>query len=145
MIYISETKNFLIALFSGLVTSIAIILLFTYLEYKEIQEKTKPITAKHVAMKATHYHHDLIGLPMALNEMPYDALEMTCATSKMIPLGAYLKVTNMENARSIVVLVVDRHDGLTDLDLSFQAYTTLRDYDGTLDSGRIPVLIEVIP
>jgi rare lipoprotein A (peptidoglycan hydrolase) len=60
----------------------------------------------------------------------------------MFALGEWLKVVNMENGRQVVVIVTDRHDNLTDIDLSFQAYATLRDYDGTTDSGNIPVRIE---
>jgi len=141
MIYKNEEQHFFIFLFSGIILSIIAGATVDYWNPPEIE--AKPIEGKRGMLEATYYSPSLIGQEMA-NQQPYDALAMTCATSTMFPLGSFLKVTNMENARSIIVEVTDRHDGLTDLDLSFQAYTTLRDYDGVMDSGKIPVIISKV-
>ncbi len=93
--------------------------------------------------KATHYAGELNGRPMAWKEMPYDPFDLTCAHS-MYPFGTVLRVTNTENGRTVDVVVTDRHDYKTDLDLSFIAYTTLRDWDWN-DSGHTPVTMEVLP
>jgi len=91
---------------------------------------------------ATRYHPDLIGKPMALGERPYDAEKYTCA-SWDYPLGTFLCVTNKGDGRRVIVRVTDRHDFKTDIDLSFIAYTELRDWD-THDSGHIDVEIEEV-
>ncbi len=91
---------------------------------------------------ATHYAGSLKGSPMAWNEIPYDPFELTCAHS-MYPFGTVLKVTNTENGRTVDVIVSDRHDYKTDIDLSMQAWTKLRNWDWN-DSGNMPVTMEVV-
>jgi len=93
------------------------------------------------AAKATYYHPDLIGESMA-NRQPFDTLAYTCA-SYDYPLGTLLCVTNIENNRSVFVIIADRHDYRTDIDLSFIAYTELRDFDWN-DNGKINVTIKEI-
>jgi|TARA_Y100000310_G_scaffold4047_2_gene4989 hypothetical protein len=105
------------------------------------------------AKEATHYHYDYIGLPMALDEIPYDPTKMTCASWEY-PLGTMLLVTYQ--GKSVLVKVTDRHstnhkptpaESLTDIDLSFQAFVDLLDAwdnEGRLYGVEIKELYENI-
>ena len=55
---------------------------------------------------ASWYGEDFDGKPTASGE-PYDMYDMTAA-SLTIPLGTYVKVTNLHNGRAVVVKVNDR-------------------------------------
>jgi rare lipoprotein A len=55
---------------------------------------------------ASWYGQDFEGKPTASGE-PYDMYEMTAA-HLTLPLGSYVKVTNLHNGRSVVVRVNDR-------------------------------------
>lgn len=69
---------------------------------------------------------------------PYDMYAMTAA-HKTLPLPTYVRVTNLENSRSIVVRVNDRgpfHDGRI-IDLSYAAALKL----GVVGKGTAPVEI----
>ena len=54
---------------------------------------------------ASWYGEDFDGKPTASGE-PYDMYDMTAA-SLTIPLGTYVKVTNLHNGRAVVVKVDD--------------------------------------
>ena len=90
---------------------------------------------------ATRYHPKLEGNLMA-NSYAFSQLNYTCA-SWDYPLGAILCVTNKENGRYVIVQNTDRHDYKTDLDLSFIAWTELRDWDWN-DSGNMDVMVEEV-
>ncbi|HEY6769044.1 MAG TPA: septal ring lytic transglycosylase RlpA family protein [Candidatus Sulfotelmatobacter sp.] len=64
--------------------------------------KTKPYQVG----TASWYGEDFDGKPTASGE-PYDMNDMTAA-SLTIPLGTYVKVTNLHNGRAVVVKVNDR-------------------------------------
>ncbi len=71
----------------------------------------------------------------------YDLYGMTAA-HKTLPLPTYVKVTNLNNGRSIVVKVIDRgpfHEGRI-IDLSYSAAAKL----GYLPTGTAPVEVEAI-
>jgi rare lipoprotein A len=55
---------------------------------------------------ASWYGRDFEGKPTASGE-PYDMYDMTAA-HLTLPLGSYVKVTNLHNGRSVVVRVNDR-------------------------------------
>jgi rare lipoprotein A len=55
---------------------------------------------------ASWYGQDFEGKPTASGE-PYDMYDMTAAHLKL-PLGSYVRVTNLHNGRSVVVRVNDR-------------------------------------
>lgn len=95
------------------------------------------------AEECTYYHPDLIGELMA-NGMPYDAHAFTAAHGSIYEqpfqyeLGVILQVEHDDNI--VLVEVTDRHGGLTDIDLSFQAFSDLiDDLDG---EGRIIVIVK---
>src|SRR5208282_2252993 len=55
---------------------------------------------------ASWYGEDFDGKPTASGE-PYDMYDMTAA-SLTIPLGTYVRVTNLHNGRAVIVKVNDR-------------------------------------
>jgi len=84
--------------------------------------------------EATYYSGSLVGKLMA-NGKPYCAMSYTCA-SWDYPLGTILIVTHEQ--KSVRVLVTDRHDYKTDIDLSFAAFVKLAAWR----QGRIIVTIK---
>ncbi len=72
---------------------------------------------------------------------PYDMYAMTAA-HKTLPIPAYVRVTHLENGRSVVVKVNDRGPFVGDriIDLSYTAAHKL----GMLRSGTAPVEIRVL-
>ncbi|MDQ2076278.1 septal ring lytic transglycosylase RlpA family protein [Marinimicrobium sp. ABcell2] len=71
----------------------------------------------------------------------YDMYAMTAAHKKL-PIPSYVRVTNLDNGRSVVVRVNDRgpfHDGRI-IDLSYAAAQRL----GFVDQGTAPVEVEII-
>jgi len=86
--------------------------------------------------EATYYSSDLQGNYMA-NGFKYDENNYTCATF-LFDLGTELKVTYEDKV--VWVLVTDRCDNLTDIDLSKVAFEKL----APLSRGRIDVRIEKV-
>jgi rare lipoprotein A len=70
---------------------------------------------------ASWYGPDFHGKLTASGE-PYDMYELTCA-HKTFPLGTRLRVTNLENGKSVLVTVTDRGPfvGEREIDLSYAA------------------------
>jgi rare lipoprotein A len=66
------------------------------------QAKTKPYQVG----TASWYGQNFEGKPTASGE-PYDMYDMTAAHLKL-PMGSYVRVTNLHNGRAIVVRVNDR-------------------------------------
>jgi rare lipoprotein A len=75
------------------------------------------------------------------NGEPYDMRGLSAA-HRSLPIPTYLKVTNLENRRSVVVRVNDRGPFHSEriIDLSYGAATML----GFADQGTAPVLLESI-
>jgi len=101
------------------------------------------------AEEATHYAGRFTGRPMA-NTKPYDPTAFTCAYESIheqpfkYPLGTIILVTYKNT--SIAVELTDRHDGKTDIDLSFEAFLALLGDADWVDQGRLKgVKIEIIP
>lgn len=89
---------------------------------------------------ASWYGHKFHG-HLTSNGETYDMYAMTAA-HKTLPIPCYVKVTNNENNRSVVVRVNDRgpfHDGRM-IDLSYAAASKL----GYLNKGTANVSIEAI-
>jgi rare lipoprotein A (peptidoglycan hydrolase) len=84
----------------------------------------------------TRYH----GLPTASGEL-YDVMKLTAA-HPILPIPSYVRVTNLENGRTVVVRVNDRGPFLSDriIDLSYVAAAKL----GYAAKGRAQVEIDVI-
>jgi rare lipoprotein A len=71
-------------------------------EIRQQVEKTKPYQVG----TASWYGQIFEGKPTASGE-PYDMYDMTAAHLKL-PMGSYVKVTNLRNGRAVVVRVNDR-------------------------------------
>jgi rare lipoprotein A len=88
--------------------------------------QTKPgKTAPYQVGTASWYGEYFVGKPTASGE-PYDMYDMTAA-HLTIPLGSYVKVTNLKNGRAIVVRVNDRGPVVPGriIDLSYGAAAAL--------------------
>jgi rare lipoprotein A len=82
-------------------------------------------------------HH---GRPTA-SGAPYDMYAMTAA-HRTLPLGARVRVTNLDNGRVVVVRITDRGPYTRDrvIDVSYAAAEAL----GLLERGVAPVRLEVL-
>jgi len=87
---------------------------------------------------ATYYSDYYQGRPTASGEI-FSQSAYTAA-SNAYPLGAYVRVTNLNNGRSVVVRINDRHGGGTDIDLSKAAARAI----GMIDAGRVAVSIQAV-
>ena len=100
-------------------------------------KKLEPYSARGVASwYGSRYH----GLPTASGEL-YDVLKLTAA-HPILPIPSYVRVTNVENGRTLVVRVNDRGPFLSGriIDLSYAAAAKL----GYAAKGRALVEIEAI-
>jgi len=102
-----------------------------------------PISSAHGYAKegiASWYGKEFHNRPTSSGE-PYDMFAMTAA-HKILPLGTYVKVTNLENNKSIVVRINDRGPFVAGrvIDLSHSAASNL----DMLQSGTAPVRVETI-
>ena len=91
------------------------------------------------SFKASYYHDKYEGRVTRSGEL-FSQNKLTCA-SNTHPIGTILKVTNIENNKSVIVKVNDtgRFTKVT-LDLSKRAFKKIAD----LDNGIIDVLIDVL-
>jgi rare lipoprotein A (peptidoglycan hydrolase) len=94
----------------------------------------------HAQGVASWYGTRYQGLPTASGE-PYDAMKLTAA-HPLLPIPSYVRVTNIENGRTVVVRVNDRGPFLSDriIDLSYVAAAKL----GYAAKGSALVEIDVI-
>jgi len=93
----------------------------TGLQSRNQAGKTKPYQVG----TASWYGEDFEGKPTASGE-PYDMYEMTAA-HLTLPLGSYVKVTNLHNGRAVIVRVNDRGPIVPGriIDLSYEAAQAL--------------------
>jgi rare lipoprotein A len=94
--------------------------------------QARPAASKATARKkpyqvgtASWYGQDFVGKPTASGE-PYNMYDMTAAHPSL-PLGTYVKVTNLRNGRAVVVRINDRGpvvDGRI-IDVSYNAAKAL--------------------
>ncbi len=89
---------------------------------------------------ASYYSNKFQGRPTASGEL-YDKNKMTCAHNSL-PLGTWVKVTNLRNKRSVIVRVTDRlhHKNKRVVDLSGIAARKL----GYIKRGLARVKVEVV-
>ena len=96
-----------------------------------------PVTA-HTG-SATYYSSYFVGRKMS-NGKTYRPHKMTCA-HMYLPLGSHLKITNINNHKSVIVIVTDRGNfGYRNIDLSVGAFKRI----AKLSCGRIKVKIDRI-
>jgi rare lipoprotein A len=89
---------------------------------------------------ASWYGEYFVGKPTASGE-PYDMYDMTAA-SLTIPLGTYVRVTNLRNGRTVVVRVNDRGPVVPGriIDLSYGAAERLQFAERGLQRVRLDVV-----
>jgi rare lipoprotein A len=97
-----------------------------------------PLTAQ--VVHASWYGSEFAQRPTASGE-PFDPYKLTCA-HRTLPLGTRLRVTNLDNGRSVLVTINDRgpYAPPRELDLSYGAARAL----GMVRRGVARVRIEVV-
>jgi rare lipoprotein A len=103
--------------------------------------KNKPAKTKKIFYgQASFYSNKFQGRKTANGEI-FDQKKLTCACN-VLPLGTYIKVTNLRNGRTVVVKTNDRlHPRMKRIvDLTKAAATKL----GFVSSGLTRVKVEVI-
>lgn len=58
--------------------------------------------------EASWYGPGFDGKPMKMGEIPYDSNHPTRIAHSTLPMGSMVEVTNLNNGRSIIVMVTDR-------------------------------------
>ena len=101
-------------------------------------KKKKPETIQYGT--ASYYANKFQGRKTAMGEL-YDKDKMTCAHNSL-PLGTWIKVTNLRNNRTVIVRITDRlhYKNKRLVDLSRAAAAKL----GYLKRGLTRVKIEVL-
>ncbi len=100
-----------------------------------------PGTSKQVFVGlASFYDGKFDGKPTASGES-YDPTQMTAA-NRTLPFGTRVRVTNLENNKSVIVTISDRGPQQADriIDLSFAAAQQLN----MLSAGVVKVRVEVL-
>jgi peptidoglycan lytic transglycosylase len=89
---------------------------------------------------ASWYGEDFDGKPTASGE-PYDMYDMTAA-SLTIPLGTYVRVTNLHNGRAVIVKVNDRGPVVPGriIDVSYGAAKALQFKNSGLQRVRLDLV-----
>src|SRR6201984_2339925 len=103
--------------------------------------KTKPYQVG----TASWYGHNFQGKPTASGE-PYEMYDMTAA-HLTLPMGSYVKVTNLRNGKSVVVRVNDRGPVVPGriIDLSYGAAQALQFKRRGLQRVRLDLVNPVQP
>lgn len=108
------------------------------------QNNAAPVRVKKTAKiqygTASYYSNKFQGRATANGE-PYDKNKMTCAHNSL-PLGTWIKVTNLRNGKSVIVRITDRlhYKNKRLVDLSRIAASKL----GYLSRGLTKVKVEVL-
>jgi rare lipoprotein A len=122
------------------------LLLLVFLAVTAVSAQIRPVGSvrrgKHTGIQygtASYYANKFQGRPTASGEL-YDKNKMTCAHNSL-PLGTWVKVTNLKNKRYVIVRVTDRlhHKNKRLVDLSRIAASKL----GYLKRGLARVKVEV--
>jgi rare lipoprotein A len=105
-------------------------------EVRKQAGKTKPYQVG----TASWYGEDFDGKPTASGE-PYDMYDMTAA-SLTIPLGTYVRVTNLHNGKAVIVKVNDRGPVVPDriIDVSYGAAQALQFKNKGLQRVRLDLV-----
>ena len=114
---------------------------------QSVVEALKPGTAKTRALAkpyqigtASWYGLDFDGKPTASGE-PYNMYDLTAA-HPTLPLGTYVKVTNLKNRRAVVVRINDRGPVVEGriIDLSYSAAKVLRFHTKGVQRVRLDIV-----
>lgn len=107
----------------------------------QTQETIKPIPAKKFQVGKASWYGRLFQNKTTASGEPYEMHDFTAA-HRTLPLGSWVKVTNLKNDRSVVVRINDRGPVRKSriIDLSYGAAKML----GMGQSGIDPVRLDVI-
>jgi rare lipoprotein A len=108
---------------------------------QQTQNTIKPIKTKKFQIGKASWYGRLFQHKQTASGEPYDMYQFTAA-HRTLPLGSWVKVTNLKNERSVVVRINDRGPVLQGriIDLSYGAARML----GFADKGIQPVRLDVI-
>lgn len=91
--------------------------------------------------QATYYGNHYKGRKLMANGEVFNVHAMTCAAPKKFKFGTKLKITNLENNKSVIVKVTDRGGfGGHTIDLTYHAFKKIAKHK----DGRIKVKVQVI-
>lgn len=90
---------------------------------------------------ATYYGNHYKTQRKTANGEIFNVHAMTCATPKCFAFGTKLKITNLENKKSVIVRVNDRggFDNKT-IDLTYHAFKRI----ANINDGRIKIKVQVV-
>ncbi|MGB8768486.1 MAG: septal ring lytic transglycosylase RlpA family protein [Candidatus Korobacteraceae bacterium] len=115
----------------------------------QIQDTVKPVTARKFQVGKASWYGRIFQHKQTASGEPYDMYQFTAA-HRTLPLGSWIKVTNLRNDRSVVVRINDRGPVRKSriIDLSYSAAKMLgMGHDGVepvqLDVVETPVIAEV--
>lgn len=90
---------------------------------------------------ATYYGNHYKKQRKTANGDIFNVRAMTCAAPKKFKFGTKLKVTNLDNNKSVIVKVNDRGGfGNNVIDLTYHAFKKIADHS----NGRIKVKVQVV-
>ena len=105
------------------------------------QTQTTTAVKHHGIYTATYYGNRYKTVRHTANGDVFDKNAMTCAAPKHYKFGTMLKVTNVNNGKSVTVRVNDRGGfGNKTIDLTHGAFGKIANHS----SGRIKVNVEVV-
>ena len=107
----------------------------------QIQDKVKPVKTKKLQVGKASWYGRIFQHKQTASGEPYDMDQLTAA-HRTLPLGSWIKVTNLKNDRSVVVRINDRGPVLKNriIDLSYSAAKML----GMGHDGVDPVRLDVV-
>jgi rare lipoprotein A len=109
----------------------------------QIQEKEqpKPVKTRKVQVGKASWYGRIFQHKQTASGEPYDMYQLTAA-HRTLPLGSWIKVTNLRNDQSVVVRINDRGPVPRNriIDLSYSAAKML----GMAHDGVDPVKLEVV-
>lgn len=91
--------------------------------------------------QATYYGNHYKGRRLMTNGEVFNVHAMTCAAPKKFKFGTKLKITNLENNKSVIVKVTDRGGfGSYTIDLTYHAFKKIAKHK----NGKIKVKVQVL-
>ena len=91
--------------------------------------------------KATYYGNHYKTRRLTANGDVFNVHAMTCAAPKKFKFGTKLKITNLENKKSVIVKVNDRGGfGHNVIDLTYHAFKKIAEHS----KGKIKVKVQVV-
>ncbi len=107
----------------------------------QTQETIKPVPAKKYQVGKASWYGRIFQHKATASGEPYDMYKFTAA-HRSLPLGSWVKVTNLKNDRSVIVRINDRGPVPKNriLDLSYGAAKMLGMGQEGIDSVRLDVI-----